>query len=88
LNIITGHLKRDEMTAIQTPQIFQFQTILKAYQTAFDKNIFCTDDTEVFSLTGGKSHLVDGDPDLFKITYRDDLKKAEILLKRIRYLWK
>ncbi|OHD20933.1 MAG: 2-C-methyl-D-erythritol 4-phosphate cytidylyltransferase [Spirochaetes bacterium GWD1_27_9] len=85
---IHSHLKREHLVSIQTPQIFNFQKLIKSYQIAKKKEIAFTDDTEVYSLVDKKISIIEGDNDLTKITYKEDLKTAKEILKRNRNLWR
>lgn len=69
---------RNGMLAVQTPQCFQLEIILKAYERAEHTNF--TDDATVAEAAGHKIHLVDGDPTNIKITTQADLKIAEAIL--------
>ncbi len=70
---------RNEYVAVQTPQCFDYQNIIKSYQLT-STGIF-TDDASVFESAGGKIHLVEGETTNIKITYREDVAIAEALLK-------
>jgi 2-C-methyl-D-erythritol 4-phosphate cytidylyltransferase len=87
-DFISKHLKREDIVAIQTPQIFKFDKISKAYQIARKKNLCFTDDTEVFTLVDKKIMVVSGDNDLIKMTYKDDIKIAKEIIKRNKKIWK
>nr|HPO49977.1 2-C-methyl-D-erythritol 4-phosphate cytidylyltransferase [Spirochaetota bacterium] len=84
---IASHLKRSDLTAIQTPQIFNIKDLVTAYKKTKEENLFFTDDTEVFSLIGKDVFIVKGDKDLIKITYKEDLKTAKEILKRNGKKW-
>lgn len=64
----------------QTPQVFQKQLILKAYESALQENYFGTDDASLAERIGGKIKMVEGARENLKITYPIDLKIAELLL--------
>ncbi|HOV13299.1 MAG TPA: 2-C-methyl-D-erythritol 4-phosphate cytidylyltransferase [Spirochaetota bacterium] len=85
--IIDKHLKRDSLIAIQTPQIFKYDLLFEAYKNAINNNNIFTDDTEVFALSGNKISIINGDKDLIKITYKEDLNTALKIYKGIKYLW-
>jgi 2-C-methyl-D-erythritol 4-phosphate cytidylyltransferase len=86
--MITTHLNRNDLIAIQTPQIFDYEKLLKAYHTARKKSLTFTDDTEVYSLIDKKISVIPGDKDLFKITYKDDINTAKDILKKNKNIWK
>lgn len=70
---------RSDYFIVQTPQIFEKNTLDKAYKEEF-RNEF-TDDASVVEKLGIKIHLVEGKQSNIKITYREDLAIAETLLK-------
>jgi len=81
-NIVKTHLKRDNLVNIQTPQIFLFDKIFSGYEYVIKNKIDITDDSEAFSFVNGNTKIVEGDNNLIKITYKDDLKKAKEILKK------
>lgn len=85
---IIDHPNRNDLVAIQTPQIFSYEKLLKAYLHAKKKSLSFTDDTEVYSMIDKKINVVPGDKDLMKITYREDLKAANEIIKTNKNLWK
>jgi 2-C-methyl-D-erythritol 4-phosphate cytidylyltransferase len=64
--------------AVQTPQCFSSDLILKAYKQDFDDTF--TDDASVVEKLGKTIHLVDGNTENIKITTAQDLLLAEVLL--------
>jgi 2-C-methyl-D-erythritol 4-phosphate cytidylyltransferase len=70
---------RSDYFIVQTPQIFDKNTLDKAYKEEF-RNEF-TDDASVVEKLGIKINLVEGKQSNIKITYREDLAIAETLLK-------
>jgi 2-C-methyl-D-erythritol 4-phosphate cytidylyltransferase len=78
--IIRKTLKRDCLWAIQTPQIFRHNTILKAYEQAMKKRYYATDDAGVMEKYGGKVKIVMGSYRNIKVTTPEDLIIAEALL--------
>ncbi len=78
----TGNLALNRRTIklVQTPQVFQSEQLLKAYQTPFKTDF--TDDASVVEAAGNKINLVEGNRENIKITTPFDLKIAETLLKK------
>lgn len=74
-------LKRDRLRAVQTPQVFLFEDITRAYSLA-DTDAILTDDASVAENAGLKICLYDGAPSNIKVTTPVDFKIAEVLLKR------
>lgn len=72
-------LDRDSLRAIQTPQAFKLDLILKAHRKfGNDKAL---DDASLVEELGEQVYIVNGDYNNFKITTPEDLKPAEMILK-------
>ena len=69
---------RNQFVLVQTPQCFQSEVILKAYQQEYQ--ISFTDDASVVEQLGYKIYLVEGNKENIKITTTEDLKMAEALV--------
>ena len=72
-----GDIDRDALGAAQTPQGFDVELLRQAYASAAGE---FTDDAAVMRSAGYYVVGVEGDPRGFKITYPDDLVRAESLL--------
>ena len=72
-------LPRDSLWLCQTPQVFLYNLLTKAYREA---TIEVTDDAQIVELAGGKVKLYQGSYDNIKITTPVDLAIAEMLWKR------
>jgi len=70
---------RQNLWAIQTPQVFRIQIITEAYQKA---NNDVTDDASLVEQSGYEVKLYMGDYDNIKITTPDDLALAEVLWRK------
>jgi len=70
---------RQNLWAVQTPQVFRFDIISKAYQKAAGD---VTDDASLVERLGHKVKLYMGSYDNIKITNPDDLALAGVLLKK------
>lgn len=79
---IVSHPIRERLKIVQTPQVFNFSQYLNAVRICKTENIHVTDDTEIYSRFAevGKVKLVAGDSRLFKITYKEDIERAEKIL--------
>jgi len=77
-DIIVNMPIRNNVFLEQTPQGFQYQTILKAHTTI---QIDTTDDIRLVNEMGIKCVTVEGSEKNFKITTKQDYQLAEILLK-------
>jgi 2-C-methyl-D-erythritol 4-phosphate cytidylyltransferase len=80
---ITGEsskaVNRSEYRTVQTPQCFERELLVKAYEQKFHKGI--TDDAGLVEESGVKIHTVQGNFENIKITTKTDLLFAEQLLK-------
>lgn len=72
-------VERKEFRLIQTPQCFQSELILRAYDQEFQKSF--TDDATVVEVLGEKINLVEGNYENIKITRPVDLQFAEAFLR-------
>lgn len=71
---------RNSLVAIQTPQIFKYNEILKCHEKINEEKISVTDDTMVAELYGYKVYLYEGEYTNIKVTTPEDLILAEKLL--------
>ena len=72
-------VNREEYRAVQTPQCFTQEVLLKAYQQEYQENF--TDDASVVENLGQKVALFEGNKENIKITNPSDLAIAEVLLQ-------
>ncbi|MGO3751404.1 MAG: 2-C-methyl-D-erythritol 4-phosphate cytidylyltransferase [Peptoniphilaceae bacterium] len=72
---------RDEIWAIQTPQVFEKDIIIKAYVQAFEEGYYGTDDCSLVEKTGKKVKLILSDYKNIKITTPEDLIIANSLIE-------
>jgi len=72
-------LKREQLIAVQTPQIFDYNLILECHNKVKENNIKVTDDTMVVETFGHKVFLYDGEYTNIKITTPEDLILARYL---------
>lgn len=70
--------------AAQTPQVGQFKILKKAFQKAKKDNFQGTDDTQLMLRIGIKAKIVECSRNNFKITYPEDLEKAEQIIKFLK----
>jgi 2-C-methyl-D-erythritol 4-phosphate cytidylyltransferase len=73
---------RNDLWMAQTPQGFKRDLILKAYEKIKDTKAELTDDAEVVEKAGHTVEVVPGSYDNIKITTREDLRLAELLLAK------
>jgi 2-C-methyl-D-erythritol 4-phosphate cytidylyltransferase len=80
--LVSGSVDRDQLYAMQTPQIFERQLIEEAYRAVYAENISITDEVSAVERLGRKVVLVLNNDFNFKITYPRDLPLAEFVLKQ------
>lgn len=81
-NIVKRTLKRETLWAIQTPQVFRYDSIMNAYDKAIAANYYSTDDSALIELMGGTINIVTGSYENIKITTPEDMRIAEFLLRQ------
>ena len=79
--LVVGSFDRNELYAMQTPQIFDRKLIEGAYRAVYEENISVTDEVSAVARLGHKIALVLNDDFNFKITYPRDLPIAEFVLR-------
>ena len=82
--LVTDSVDRQELYAMQTPQIFERQLIAEAYRAVYTKNVSVTDEVSAVERLGCKVALVLNDDFNFKITYPRHLPLAEFVLTQRR----
>lgn len=80
-SFVVNTLPREELWAVQTPQIFAYNLILKAHEEAIKVGFTATDDCALVENLGQSVHMIEGDYGNLKITTPEDLpKQREFLL--------
>ena len=82
--LVTESVDRQEVYAMQTPQMFERALIDEAYRAVYAENILVTDEVSALERLGRKITLVLNDDFNFKITYPRDLPLAEFVLAQRR----
>lgn len=81
-NIVKNTVDRDGLFAVQTPQVFKWNTLARAHVAARDAGYVGTDEASVVEYAGEEPvHLVVGSPDNIKVTRPADLRLAEAILQ-------
>jgi len=80
--VVTATPKRANLWAIQTPQVFEFELLLKAYQRALTAGERFSDDCSVVEAFGQPVKLMMGSYENFKITTAEDLDCATAIIRR------
>ncbi|WP_315168334.1 2-C-methyl-D-erythritol 4-phosphate cytidylyltransferase [Metaclostridioides mangenotii] len=74
---------RSLLWAAQTPQVFEYNTIKKAYEDAYESGFYGTDDSMLVERIGQKVSMVMGSHKNIKITNQEDLKTANQIIQDI-----
>ena len=80
--IVVTTANRDKFWTVQTPQVFPFKALKKAYESAFAEGFYATDDAALVERLGGKVKIIEGSPFNIKVTTREDLDIVEYLLDK------
>jgi 2-C-methyl-D-erythritol 4-phosphate cytidylyltransferase len=78
--VVLGTPERAGLRAVQTPQGFATDLLLRAYRDAGAADF--TDDASLVERLGGQVQVVEGDPLAFKITTQLDLLLAQAIVRR------
>lgn len=78
----TKTLDRNRLWSIQTPQGFGFRLAQTAHRKARAAGFSGTDDAALVERLGRKVRIVEGDYDNIKITTKEDLELANLMLRR------
>lgn len=73
---------RSELVAVQTPQGFRREILLRAYERAAEENFLGTDDSSLVERLGVKIKIVAGSYENIKVTTPEDINIAETFLRR------
>jgi 2-C-methyl-D-erythritol 4-phosphate cytidylyltransferase len=81
--MVLGTPDRAGLRAVQTPQGFATELLLRAYQRAAEvTGVDFTDDASIVEHIGGQVQVVDGDPLAFKITTQWDILLAQAIVNQ------
>lgn len=73
--------ERSKLWAVQTPQTFEYNILLKAYEEAFKDGFYGTDDAMLVERIGYKVKMLEGSYNNIKVTTPEDIKIGEQILK-------
>jgi len=80
-NIIKSTPERHTLRAIQTPQTFKYDIIMKAYEKVFADGFYGTDDTVFVERLGIPVKIIEGAYENIKITTPEDILIAETFVR-------
>ncbi|MGD0021772.1 MAG: 2-C-methyl-D-erythritol 4-phosphate cytidylyltransferase [Smithellaceae bacterium] len=81
-NLVSVTIPRQNVWLTQTPQAFKFELLKKAYVTAYRDKYYGTDDASLVERIGIKVKMVEGSYENIKITTREDMMIANVLMKK------
>jgi 2-C-methyl-D-erythritol 4-phosphate cytidylyltransferase len=80
----TGIVDREQLRAMQTPQLFARAVLEEAHRLAFGDEVDSNDEVALVELAGHRVQVVPGDPENLRVATSLDLTLAEALLARRR----
>ena len=80
--VVSGSIDRQNVFAMQTPQIFRRASLLEAYERVSRNSLIVTDEVSAIEHAGGSIVIVPAQDHNLKITYAGDLPIAEFILKQ------
>lgn len=80
-NLIERTLERSQLWAAQTPQIFDYKTILKAHE--MNKNVSVTDDASMLEKAGFSVKIFLGSYNNIKITTPEDIEVGKSIASKL-----
>jgi len=80
--VVSGSIDRQNVFAMQTPQIFRRASLLEAYERIRSNSLIVTDEVSAIEHAGGSIVIVPAQDHNLKITYAGDLPIAEFILKQ------
>jgi 2-C-methyl-D-erythritol 4-phosphate cytidylyltransferase len=80
--LVISTIPRAEVWAVQTPQVFSKELILKAYEHAYQQGFYGTDDASLVEMLGENVRIVHGSYENIKMTTPEDLIIGEAILQR------
>jgi 2-C-methyl-D-erythritol 4-phosphate cytidylyltransferase len=70
---VDSYLDRRDVYYVQTPQIFKYKELIKAFRKAYEENYYGTDESILVKRLGKKIHVVEGSVLNFKVTTKSDV---------------
>lgn len=79
-SLLMRTLDRKSLYSVQTPQGFQKDVLVRAYDEAYKHNYYGTDDAFLVEKIGEKVHIIKGDYNNIKITTMEDIVFGEAII--------
>lgn len=83
-NEINTTIERNDLWHALTPQMFRYEKLYDALKSCIDNKVLATDESMALEYKKLTVKLINGHYDNIKITHNDDLKLAELYLKRMK----
>jgi 2-C-methyl-D-erythritol 4-phosphate cytidylyltransferase len=83
---INKTIQRDAVWLAQTPQAFQYSLIMRAHENAMAEGLTGTDDASLVEMMGQKVRIIEGTRRNIKITTKEDLEWARMLINKSNFL--
>jgi 2-C-methyl-D-erythritol 4-phosphate cytidylyltransferase len=81
-NTVLVTLDRSELWEVQTPQAFDRELLVRAFESAMKESFYGTDESSLVERIGASVHVVIGSRDNIKITALEDMEMVEALLEK------
>jgi 2-C-methyl-D-erythritol 4-phosphate cytidylyltransferase len=83
-DFVQSYIDRSDVYYVQTPQVFKYEILYDAMETAASKNFVGTDESMLVHSCLKKIKIVEGSALNFKITHQDDIKLFELICDNIK----
>ena len=80
--VVVRTIPRERLWSMQTPQAFEKERIVRAYELAMRDGYYGTDDASLMEYAGQEVRLAEGSYENVKMTTAEDLAVGEMILKR------
>ena len=78
---VENYIDRNNIYYVQTPQIFRYSILKKAFEYANKTNFLATDESMLVKNIGVDVNILEGDASNFKITTKSDIELFEKIIK-------
>lgn len=72
--IVISTVPRENLWSVQTPQVFEYSKLLKAFSISNNDSYIGTDEAALMEYAGYKVKIIEGDKENIKITTKEDIK--------------
>jgi 2-C-methyl-D-erythritol 4-phosphate cytidylyltransferase len=79
---VSSYVDRREIYNVQTPQIFRYKDLMKAFEKAYKDKFYGTDESMLVKNLGKKINIVEGSVLNFKITTKSDVQIFKQLISK------